>query len=173
MATQKPEIPAKYKKPAKVYKKNYLLVDGYNIIFAWDELKNLAKESLEYARYTLINKLSVYKIIRNTELILVFDAYKVKGNRGEQEKIHGINVVYTKEAETADAYIEKVTHTLSKDNKVRVATSDGLEQLIILGNGAFRVPASSFIKEVEDSISELEQLIASTNRENGKINSID
>ena len=173
MATQKPEIPAKYKKPAKVYKKNYLLVDGYNIIFAWDELKNLAKESLEYARYTQINKLSVYKIIRNTELILVFDAYKVKGNRGEQEKIHGINVVYTKEAETADAYIEKVTHTLSKDNKVRVATSDGLEQLIILGNGAFRVPASSFIKEVEDSISELEQLIASTNRENGKINSID
>ena len=160
----KQPVPEKYKKPPKVYEKNYLLVDGYNIIFASDELKEISKSNLEHARYTLIDMLSTYNIIKPCELILVFDAYKVKGNRGEVEKINGISVVYTKEAETADAYIEKVTHELSKNNRVRVATSDGLEQLIILGSGALRVPASSFLKELSDAKKELEKLIEETNK---------
>lgn len=164
LKTQKEPVPVKYKKPPKVYDKNYLLVDGYNIIFASDELKNIAKSSLEHARYHLIDLMSTYRIIRPCELILVFDAYKVKGNRGEVEKINGINVVYTKEAETADAYIEKATHELSKNNRVRVATSDGLEQLIILGSGALRVPASAFLKELQDAKTELDKMIEDTSR---------
>ena len=90
-----------------------------------------------------------YSGVKECELILVFDAYKVKGNHGSIEKIHNINVVYTKEAETADMYIEKVTHELGKKHRVRVATSDNLEQIIILGAGALRVSADSFKKEVE------------------------
>ncbi len=127
----------------------YLLVDGYNIIFAWDNLKKIAEESLEAAREALIDIMCEYSGVKECELILVFDAYKVKGNHGSVEKIHNINVVYTKEAETADMYIEKVTHELGKKHKVRVATSDNLEQIIILGAGALRVSADSFKKEVE------------------------
>lgn len=127
----------------------YLLVDGYNIIFAWDNLKKIAEESLEAAREALIDIMCEYSGVKECELILVFDAYKVKGNHGSVEKIHNINVVYTKEAETADMYIEKVTHELGKKHKVRVATSDNLEQIIILGAGALRVSADSFKKEVD------------------------
>ena len=126
----------------------YLLVDGYNIIFAWKSLSDIAKDNIDLARTHLINRLVNYKAVRGCELILVFDAYKVKNNPGYLEKVNGISVVYTKEAETADTYIEKVSHKLSKTNTVRVATSDGLEQLIILGNGALRVPASAFEKEM-------------------------
>lgn len=124
----------------------YLLVDGYNIIFAWEEL---ARTDLDAARHRLIQILCNYQGYRRCELILVFDAYKVKGNPGSIERQHGIHVVYTKEAETADMYIEKVTHTLAKEHRVRVATSDGLEQIIILGHGAVRVPARQFREEVE------------------------
>lgn len=127
----------------------YLLVDGYNIIFAWEELAELAKSDLDAARHRLIQILCNYQGYRRCELILVFDAYKVKGNPGSIERQHGIHVVYTKEAETADMYIEKVTHTLAKEHRVRVATSDGLEQIIILGHGAVRVPARQFREEVE------------------------
>lgn len=127
----------------------YLLVDGYNIIFAWDDLKKMAAESLEAAREALIDMMCEYSGVKECELILVFDAYKVKGNHGSVEKIHNINVVYTKEAETADMYIEKVTHELGKKHKVRVATSDNLEQIIILGAGALRISADSFKKEVD------------------------
>ena len=127
----------------------YLLVDGYNIIFAWEELAELAKTDLDAARHRLIQILCNYQGYRRCELILVFDAYKVKGNPGSIERQHGIHVVYTKEAETADMYIEKVTHTLAKEHRVRVATSDGLEQIIILGHGAVRVPARQFREEVE------------------------
>ena len=127
----------------------YLLVDGYNIIFAWEELAELAKTDLDAARHRLIQILCNYQGYRRCELILVFDAYKVKGNPGNIERQHGIHVVYTKEAETADMYIEKVTHTLAKEHRVRVATSDGLEQIIILGHGAVRVPARQFREEVE------------------------
>ena len=127
----------------------YLLVDGYNIIFAWEELAELARTDLDAARHRLIQILCNYQGYRRCELILVFDAYKVKGNPGSIERQHGIHVVYTKEAETADMYIEKVTHTLAKEHRVRVATSDGLEQIIILGHGAVRVPARQFREEVE------------------------
>lgn len=127
----------------------YLLIDGYNIIFAWDELKSIAEDSLEAARNALIDRLCNFRGVSRCEIILVFDAYKVKGNKGEVEDVHNIKVVYTKEAETADAYIEKVSHKLSKKHRVRVATSDGLEQLIILGNGAQRVSAREFKEELE------------------------
>ena len=127
----------------------YLLVDGYNIIFAWDELKEAAKENLDLARSLLINTLCNYQGFRQCKLILVFDAYKVKGTHREIEQHHNITVIYTKEAETADMYIEKATHELGKKHRVRVATSDNLEQLIILGNGAYRVSASEFYDEIK------------------------
>ncbi|MDD6188948.1 MAG: TetM/TetW/TetO/TetS family tetracycline resistance ribosomal protection protein [Clostridiales bacterium] len=133
----------------------YLLVDGYNIIFAWDELKAIAEDNLDAARNQLINILCNYQGFRRCELILVFDAYKVKGNPGSVEKVHNINVVYTKEAETADMYIERVTNEIGKKHRVRVATSDGLEQLIIIGHGALRVSATEF----KDEVSRAEQAI--------------
>ena len=127
----------------------YLLVDGYNVIFAWDELKELAKDNLNMARDRLIDILCNYQGFKQCNLILVFDAYKVKGNVGSAEKIHNINVVYTKEAETADMYIEKITHEIGKKHRVRVATSDNLEQIIILGNGATRLSANELLQEVK------------------------
>lgn len=138
-----------YKASPNIGGKQYLLVDGYNIIFAWDKLKSLSDESLDLARNKLINMMCNYQALKGCELILVFDAYKVKDNVGEVEKLHNISIVYTKEAETADMYIEKVTHELGKNNSVRVATSDRLEQLIILGNGAFKISADDFLKDVE------------------------
>ncbi|WP_295093234.1 TetM/TetW/TetO/TetS family tetracycline resistance ribosomal protection protein, partial [Ruminococcus sp.] len=125
---------------------DYLLVDGYNIIFSWDDLKKIAEENLDAARGELINRMCNYQGYAGCELILVFDAYKVKGKHREVEKYCNINLVYTKESETADTYIERVTHTLSKNHRVRVATSDGVEQIIILGNGAMRISASEFRK---------------------------
>ena len=135
----------------------YLLVDGYNIIHAWDNLRKTAKDNLDLARSQLINILCNYQAFRQCCLILVFDAYKVSGSKGELEKLHNINIVYTKEAETADMYIQKITNDLGKEHRVRVATSDGAEQLIILGNGAYRVSASEFydeVKMVENAIKE-------------------
>ncbi len=140
----------------------YLLVDGYNIIFAWDELKEASKQSLDLARELLINRMCNYRGYAQCELILVFDAYKIKDNPGEVEHIHNIDVVYTKEAETADMYIEKVTHELGKKHRVRVATSDNLEQLIILGNGATRISAAEFKKEVETAEDEIRKFIKQT-----------
>lgn len=128
---------------------NYLLVDGYNIIYAWEELAELAKENLDLARNRLADILCNYCGFVRCNVILVFDAYKVKNNPGTIEKIHNIDVVYTKEAETADMYIEKVTHKLSKNNRVRVATSDSLEQIIILGGGAHRLSASDLKAEID------------------------
>ena len=125
---------------------DYLLVDGYNIIFSWDDLKKIAEENLDAARGELIHRMCNYQGYAGCELILVFDAYKVKGRHRDVEKYCNINIVYTKESETADTYIERVTHTLSKDHRVRVATSDGVEQMIILGNGAMRISASEFRK---------------------------
>ena len=133
----------------KKYDREYLLVDGYNIIFAWDDLKSMAKVNLESARNMLIDRLVTYKIFKNIEIIVVFDAYKVKGNPGEKEKINGINIVYTKEAQTADSYIEKVTKELIKNYKVTVATSDNLEQMIIFGSGALRMSARTFLDDLK------------------------
>ncbi len=114
-----------------------------------DELKELAKDNLNMARDRLIDILCNYQGFKQCNLILVFDAYKVKGNVGSAEKIHNINVVYTKEAETADMYIEKITHEIGKKHRVRVATSDNLEQIIILGNGATRLSANELLQEVK------------------------
>ncbi len=135
----------------------YLLVDGYNIIFAWDELNAIAKDNLDLARRQLITMMCNYQGFKQCELILVFDAYKVSGGTGAVEKLHNITVVYTKEAETADMYIEKAVHNLPKNRRIRVATSDGTEQLIILGQGALRLSAASFydeVKAVEKAIKE-------------------
>lgn len=128
--------------------KEYLLVDGYNIIFSWDELKELATENMDAARYRLMDILCNYQGFKKCTVILVFDAYKVKGGLGEVQKYKNINVVYTKEAETADQYIEKVTYEIAKDNHVVVATSDALEQLIILGRGAVRLSANDLKEEI-------------------------
>ena len=133
----------------------YLLVDGYNIIFAWESLKELAQTNLDGARGKLMDIMSNYQAYRRMHLILVFDAYKVKGNPGSTMRYHNIDVVYTKEAETADQYIEKVSHDISKKYRVRVATSDGLEQLIIMGAGATRVSAREFEREVMEAGEEL------------------
>lgn len=142
----------------------YLLVDGYNIIHAWDELKELAKTSMDAARKALMDLLSNYQGFRKCELILVFDAYRVKGNPGSVAKYHDIHVVYTKEAETADNYIEKVTYEIGRKHRVRVATSDGVEQLIILGHGALRVSARAFRQEIEEAQGQIASLIAQNNR---------
>ena len=128
---------------------DYLIIDGYNLIFAWDKLKRLAESELAHARDTLIHIMCNYRGFKKCNLILVFDAYKRRDNEGSEEIIGGITVVYTKERQTADAYIERTTYTLSDKNSVRVVTSDYEEQLIILGNGAARVPAKEFIEEVE------------------------
>lgn len=137
----------------------YLLVDGYNVIFSWDNLKKLSKDNIEGARNALINILCNYQGYKKCEVILVFDAYKVKGSTREVEKINNIHVVYTKEAETADMYIEKATHTLAKNHKVRVVTSDALEQIIILGNGALRVSSREFLYEIEQAQADIKSII--------------
>lgn len=141
----------------------YLLVDGYNIIFAWDELKKYADDSMETARMKLADILCNYRGFRKCEIILVYDAYKVKNNPGEVERYHNIDIVYTKERETADMYIEKTSHKLSKNNRVRVATSDGLEQLIILGGGALRISASDLRDEIREAEREIEEYMKSLN----------
>ncbi len=144
----------------------YLLVDGYNIIFAWEELKALAQQDLSIARAVLEDILANYRAFRNCEVILVFDAYKVKGNPGSVEKRNNIHIVYTKEAQTADNYIERTTYELSKNHQVRVATSDGLEQVIILGHGAMRLSASAFRAEVESTQMQISRLIEEHNMRN-------
>lgn len=136
----------------------YLLVDGYNIIFSWEELKKLAAESLDLARGRLIDILRNYQGYRQCRVIIVFDAYRVKGEHREVEQYGGVSVVYTKEAETADMYIEKTAHELAGDNRVRVATSDGAEQLIILGSGAFRISAAEFYEEVKAAEGEIRRI---------------
>ena len=139
-------------------KKEYLLVDGYNIIFAWEELNELAKASIDAARNKLMDILSNYQGFTGCTLILVFDAYKVKGSQGEVQKYHNIYVVYTKEAETADQYIEKTTHEIGRKYKVTVATSDALEQVIVMGQGAYRVSARDFYEEVERTEKQIREI---------------
>jgi len=146
---------------------SYLLVDGYNIIFAWDDLRAMARESISLARETLIRLLVNYQGYKKCNLILVFDAYKVSGGEEKVEKNGGIYIVYTKEAEIADVYIERVTSELKKvTGLVRVATSDGLEQLIVLGRGALRIPARAFREEVDRACGELKDLMRSMRDQN-------
>lgn len=147
------KVKADYSKPVKLpsYEgADYLLVDGYNIIFAWDELSRIAEKSLDDARAELAKIMCSYQGYTGYEIILVFDAYRVKRSHRDVEKYYNINIVYTKESETADSYIECISHDLVKKHRVRVATSDGAEQMIILGNGAMRISASELHKRVVD-----------------------
>ena len=146
----------------KVEKKpqdKYLLVDGYNIIFSWEELNDLAQVNITSARNALMDILSNYQGYKKDTLILVFDAYKVQGNPGQVYKYHNIYVVYTKEAETADQYIEKTVHRMNRQYDVTVATSDALEQVIILGQGAKRLSAQGLKEEVEQACHEIRQIL--------------
>ena len=141
---------------------DYLLVDGYNMIHAWDELRVLSRTDLDSARERLIHRLRNYQGWKKCKVIVVFDAYKVKGNPGSVERLGELYVVYTKEAETADMYIEKTTYALAKErreHRVRVATSDGMEQMIILGHGAVRVPAAELEFEVRQAEEEIRRAI--------------
>lgn len=162
MRTEKQTAP----KPPKVPKlplppkgPEYLLVDGYNIIFAWENLAKTARDNLDSARAQLINILANFQGFKRCRVILVFDAYKVKGAHREVEQSGELTIVYTKEAETADMYIEKAVHELAKNSRVRVATSDGLEQLIILGGGAIRVSAAELLAEIEDAEKQIKKII--------------
>lgn len=141
----------------KKKQKEYLLVDGYNIIFAWEELNELAQVNMDAARGCLQDVLCNYQGIKKCELILVFDAYKVEGFSGEIQKYHNIHIVYTKEAETADQYIEKVAHEIGRKYLVTVATSDGTEQVIIRGQGCHLLSAKELKEEVEFANKELRQ----------------
>ena len=143
--------PATRYRAGKPRQEEYLLVDGYNIIFSWEELNELAKENIHAACDKLMDILSNYQGYRKCTLILVFDAYKVEGHAEEVIPYHNIYVVYTKEAETADQYIEKTVHRIGRQYQVTVATSDGLEQVIIMGQGAHRISARGLKKEIEDT----------------------
>lgn len=134
----------------KPVKPKCLLVDGYNVIFGWDELKTIANENLDVARERLIDILSNYQGYINYMVIVVFDAYKVKGNLGSKEKYHNIYVVYTKEAQTADMYIERATHQMASEFDITVATSDALEQLIVIGQGANRISSRQLVLEIKN-----------------------
>lgn len=146
-------------KPIKKPEESYLLVDGYNIIFSWEELADLAALNMTSARNALMDILSNYQGYKKDTLILVFDAYKVQGNPGQVFKYHNIYVVYTKEAETADQYIEKTVHRMNRKYNVTVATSDALEQVIILGQGAQRLSAQGLKDEVEQACHEIRQIL--------------
>ena len=143
----------------RIREDDYLLVDGYNIIFSWDELRDIAARDVNAAREALVNVLSNYQGVRRCHLILVFDAYKVKGGTGSIEQRGGIHIVYTKEAETADMYIEQASYDLSRKHRVRVATSDGMEQMIILGHGAERISATELYWEVEQANEHIEAIL--------------
>ena len=145
----------------KQQEEEYLLVDGYNIIFGWPELNELSKTDIAAARLTLMDILSNYQGYKKCTLILVFDAYKVEGHQEEVLTYHNIHVVYTKEAETADQYIEKTVHKIGRQHQVTVATSDGLEQIIIMGQGANRISARGLKEEIEETRKQLRPGMAS------------
>lgn len=142
---------------------DYLLVDGYNIVHAWDDLRAVAKTNMDAARQVLMDALSNYHGYSKREIIVVFDAYRVEGGTRNTSRYHGIHVVYTKEAETADSYIEKVTYELSGNHRVSVATSDGTVQMIILGHGALRVTPSTLREEIEQSSADIKAIISALN----------
>lgn len=135
----------------------YLLVDGYNILYAWDELRELMKVTLDGARHRLMDMLCNYQGYRRCNLIVVFDAYKVAGGTGSVQDYHNIHVVYTKEAETADQYIEKFAHEMGRKYRVTVATSDGLEQVIIRSQGCLLMSASDLAEDMERVSRQIEE----------------
>lgn len=153
----------------------YLLVDGYNIIYAWPDLKELAEVNLDSARAKLQDILCNYQGYKKCQVILVFDGYKVKNNPGTVMEYHNIHVIFTKEAETADQYIEKVTQQIGRQYQVAVATSDKLEQIIIMGKGAQRLSARDLEKEIRETSEEIkkEHLERTTSRKNRLFDHID
>lgn len=153
--------------PQKQVEKEYLLVDGYNIIFAWEDLNELAKVNIEAARSKLMDILCNYQGYKKCTLILVFDAYKVEGNQGSVQKYHNIYVVYTKEAETADQYIEKTVHEIGRKYHVTVATSDAMEQVIILGQGASRMSAKNLLDEISQMKEEIREFYIEKQKKSG------
>ena len=159
--------PATRYRAGKPRQEEYLLVDGYNIIFSWEELNELAKENIHAARDKLMDILSNYQGYRKCTLILVFDAYKVEGFPGEVTKWHNIDVVFTKEAETADQYIEKTAHAIGRKYKVTVATSDGLEQVIIRSQGCLLMSARELRQEIERIKVEIRREHLEKNQERG------
>jgi ribosomal protection tetracycline resistance protein len=138
-------------------KEEYLLVDGYNIIFAWPELKKLADDNMDSAKMKLLDLLSNYQWIRNCQIIVVFDAYRVEGHREEVIDYYNIHMVYTREAQTADQYIEKFAHDNKKNYKITVATSDGLQQIIVRGEGCGLLSARELKAEVIEANEKLQQ----------------
>lgn len=141
----------------KSSQEEYMLVDGYNVIFAWEELRELAKDNIDGARGRLLDILSNYQGIRQCHLIVVFDAYRVQRHQTEIMDYHNIHVVFTKEAETADQYIEKFAHQHAKEYRVTVATSDGLEQIIIQGQGCVLISARELLEEIQKSVENVRQ----------------
>ena len=148
----------------------YLLVDGYNIIYAWSDSFGIGQVDLDIARRALSDMLDNYAATRKVHIILVFDAYKVRHNPGSTECYGNIEIIYTREAQTADSYIEKLAHELSALNRVRVATGDGLEQLIILGSGALRMTARELLEEINASEAEIRKLAEQMNRSKARTN---
>ena len=142
-------------------RQQYLIVDGYNIIFAWEELAQTAKNDLEAARRQLCDALSSYAGFKKCRVVLVFDGYKVKGNPGEKVQYHNIQVVYTKENETGDAYIEALVHEIGSNYNIRVATSDGLVQLSSLRSGVLRMSARELRSELESAREEMKPFLKS------------
>ena len=155
----RPSMPRKVEIKPQERQEECLLVDGYNIIFSWDELNEMSKNNIAAARQKLMDVLCNYQGFKKCTLILVFDAYKVEGFQGEVQKYHNIHVVYTKEAETADQYIEKTVHQIAKKYKVTVATSDATEQVIIWGAGAMRMSAQGLLQEVQETNKEIRRLL--------------
>ena len=140
-----------------------MIVDGYHLIFAWDELTDLARDNLDAARVRLTDLLSSYRGFTGCELVLVFDAYRVPGGAGSKSDCHGIHVVYTKQGETGDAYIEKLSHDIGRNFAVRVVTSDALIQLTALRSGVLRVSSREFHAELEWAAGQIEALLRRSN----------
>ena len=145
-------------------KQQTLIVDGYNVIFAWDELKTLARDDLDLARTRLMDVLSNYAGFTQRRLILVFDGYRVRGNPGEKGDYNNIHVVYTKEHETADAYIERIANDIGRNESVRVVTSDSLIRISALRSGVLRTSSKEFHAEVEQVAERIEQAIRDLNQ---------
>lgn len=144
----------------------YLLVDGYNIIFAWEELKTLARINLDAARKALLEILANYQGYRNCKVVVVFDAYKVKGGERHYDEYGNLDVVFTKEGETADTYIERISYEAKNKYVLKVATSDKLEQMIIWGNGAFKLSAVELKEEIKKVEREIDSILKDYARKN-------
>lgn len=154
-------------------RREYLIVDGYNLIFAWDELKKLAAERLDLARNRLMDMLVNYAAFKNAELVLVFDGFRTPGNPGSRNDYHNIHVAYTKDGETGDAYIEKLANQIGKNYSVRVVTSDNLIRLSALRSGVLRCSSKEFIGELEWTLEQMEKLLEKTNADAHKTRLID